>query len=170
MSDSNLSQEEMLAYMYNYGLEGNVVDHTWYKIFKRRKEKKSDEEPTVFGKPHLEAITLLSDIVYWYRPSITKHDDGTISLSKRFSEDILQRSYSQIKDTFGISDSEGLAAMKTLEFFGVAHRVFRTITVKGIKLSNVMYISFNPIKLKELVVKYLEDCSIEKEREKEREK
>ena len=160
-----LNAQEMLTHMYNYSLEGNVVDHTWYKIFRRRKAKKSDDEPTVFGKPHLEAITLLSDIVYWYRPGITKRDDGTISLYKKFGADILQRSYDQIEEAFGISKREGVSAMETLEFFGVAKRVFRTITVNGRKVSNVMYISFDPIRLKELVVKYLEEVAKKQEEE-----
>ena len=47
---------------------------------------------------------------------------------------------------------------------------YHTISLLAISDYYLENCYFNPIKLKELVVKYLEDCSIEKEREKEREK
>jgi len=154
---------DMLTYMYNYGLEGNVVDHTWYEIFRLRKGIPEEGEEQLFGKPHLEAIILLSDIVYWYRPKVEKDHNGKISLAKKFSADILQRSYSQIESAFGLTDREAKSAMLTLEFYGVARRVFRTITVNGLKLSNVMYIAFDPIKLKDLMLSALEKRSVEEE-------
>lgn len=154
---------DMLTYMYNYGLEGNVVDHTWYEIFRLRKGIPEEGEEQLFGKPHLEAIILLSDIVYWYRPKVEKDHNGKISLAKKFSADILQRSYSQIESALGLTDREAKSAMLTLEFYGVARRVFRTITVNGLKLSNVMYIAFDPIKLKDLMLSALEKRSVEEE-------
>ena len=36
---------------------GNVIPHTWYKTILREN-----------GKPNVNAIIILSDIVYWYRP------------------------------------------------------------------------------------------------------
>ena len=62
--------------MINFGITGNVVSHAWYKTILREN-----------GKPHLLAISILSDIVYWYRPQEIR-DENTghlLRYQKRFS-------------------------------------------------------------------------------------
>ena len=47
---------------------GNVIPQIWYRVF-----VKSDLK---HPKPHLLAINILADIVYWYRPREIR-DEGT---------------------------------------------------------------------------------------------
>lgn len=39
--------------------KGNVVDHEWFNYITFSN-----------GKPHIVAIMVLSEIVYWYRPTV----------------------------------------------------------------------------------------------------
>ncbi|MCQ2434985.1 MAG: DNA replication protein DnaD, partial [Oscillospiraceae bacterium] len=68
---------------------GNVIPQIWYRVF-----VKSDLK---HPKPHLLAINILADIVYWYRPREIR-DEGSgqiIGYQKKFRDDLLQRSYAQ---------------------------------------------------------------------------
>ncbi len=142
----NLPVDEMLQYMYNFRLNGHVIDHTWYKFIRWQFTKKKPE-----GKPHPSAISLLSDVCYWYRPTVEKDESGNVTLNKKFRSDILQRSYVQIEDSLGFTKAEARSGFDTLKRLGICKLVFRTITRGGIKISNVMFINFNPIRLKELI-------------------
>ena len=76
---------------------GNVIPQIWYRVF-----VKSDLK---HPKPHMLAINILADIVYWYRPREIR-DEGTgqvIGYQKKFRDDMLQRSYVQIAEQFGCS-------------------------------------------------------------------
>lgn len=75
-------------------ISGNIIPQTWYKSIVREN-----------GKPYLTAIVILADIVYWYKPTEIR-DEGSgqlVALKKKFKADLLQRSYQQISDEFGIS-------------------------------------------------------------------
>lgn len=70
-------------------ITGNVIPAAWYQTIRK---------PT--GKPYLNAIVILSDIVYWYRAAEVR-DEGSgqlIGYRKRFRADLLQRSYQQMAD------------------------------------------------------------------------
>ena len=136
------SGNETVDMMQTISLTGNVIPHIWYKQIVREN-----------GKPYHLAITLLADIVYWYRP-IEVRDEASgnvIGLQKRFKSDLLQKTYDQYADFFGESDRSVKAALKHLEEMGLITRVFRTIkTANEIKIPNVMYISLNAEKLAEI--------------------
>ncbi len=122
-------------------LTGNVIPQIWYRTITREN-----------GKPHLLAIAILSDIVYWYRPTEIR-DEGTgnlIGYRKKFKADILQRSYDQFAELFGESKRSVTDAVIRLEALGVIKREFRTIDVAGIKYNNVLFIDFFPKRLYEL--------------------
>ena len=56
--------------MAEISITGNIIPQEWYKHIVRKN-----------GKPHLLAITILGDIVYWYRPTevrdeVTGHTTG----------------------------------------------------------------------------------------------
>ncbi len=72
---------------------GNVIPETWYKAIVRDN-----------GKPNLNAIVILSDIVYWYRPEMVRDEESgqLLGMKKRFKNDALQRSYKQLAEKFGI--------------------------------------------------------------------
>lgn len=49
--------------MGTLSISGNIVPQIWYKTITKET-----------GKPYLLAITLLADIVYWYRPTETRDE------------------------------------------------------------------------------------------------
>ena len=104
-------------------ISGNIIPQVWYRTIIRES-----------GKPNLTAIIILADIVYWYKPTEIR-DEGTgqvIGVRKKFKSDLLQRSYQQISEQFGISKKEATNAVVFLEKLGVVKRVFRTISMNGI--------------------------------------
>jgi hypothetical protein len=110
--------------------EGNVIPGIWFQTI---------QYPN--SKPHLLAINILADIVYWYRPV-----DG----EKRIKEDYLQRSYDSFATYFGVTKRQISNALGFLENIGVIKRHFRTITLGGVKVSNVLYIELIPKRLQTL--------------------
>lgn len=141
-------------------ISGNIIPQVWYRTIIRES-----------GKPNLTAIIILADIVYWYKPTEIR-DEGTgqvIGVRKKFKSDFLQRSYQQISEQFGISKKEATNAVVFLEKLGVVKRVFRTISMNGIVVNNVLYLELIVDRLKELT--YPEETgadpvSFEKRREK----
>lgn len=127
--------------MASIQLTGNTIPQIWYKQIVRDN-----------GKPHLLAISILADIVYWYRPTEIR-DSATgqfMGFKKKFSGELLQRSYQQIADQFGESKRSVTDAIIRLENLGVLTRVFRTITVGGSVFNNVLYLKLHPDKLYEI--------------------
>ena len=93
---SNLFEtgSETVNRMCRLQFTGNVIPSTWYHTIKKET-----------GKPNLNAIIILADIVYWYRPMEIR-DEATGQLcgfKKKFQADILQRNYQQLADQFGIT-------------------------------------------------------------------
>ena len=127
--------------MIHYKPSGNVIPSTWYQIFRK---------PT--GKPYLNAIVLLADIVYWYRPAEVRdeHTGRVIGYKKRFKADLLQRSYSQISELFGFSKRDATNAVIFLEEMGVVKRHFRSHKMNGVNVVNVLYLELIPEALFEL--------------------
>lgn len=119
-------------------ISGNVTPMSWYKTITRDS-----------GKPYLEAIVILSDIVYWYRPTEIRDEStgAVVGYKKKFKSDLLQRSYQQLSNMFGISKREATNAIIKLEHLGVIKRVFRTVTVNDVTNSNVLFIELIPEKL-----------------------
>ena len=90
-------------------LEGNIIPRSWYKHLTKTTER--------YGtKPYLLAITILSDTVYWYRyKTVENADTGEfIRYERKFSSDILQRSYQQLSEFFGCSKKEARSAIEYL--------------------------------------------------------
>jgi DNA-binding Lrp family transcriptional regulator len=122
-------------------ISGNIIPQMWYKTIVRDS-----------GKPNLTAIIILADIVYWYKPTEIR-DENTgqvIAVKKKFKSDLLQRSYQQISEQFGISKKEATNAVIFLEKLGVIKRVFRTITINGLVINNVLYLELLVSRLKAL--------------------
>lgn len=128
---------------------GNVVPLTWFKTMLGES-----------GKPMLLAIDLLADIVYWYRPKEIR-DEGTgdlIGFQKRFKADLLQRSYRQIEQRFGVTRKQARTALDYLCKIGVIRKHLRNeLTSDGTPLHNNMYLELVPEKLKELTYPQFDD-------------
>lgn len=115
-------------------ITGNVIPVAWFKTIRK-----------ATGKPNLNAIIILADIVYWYRP-VEVRDEMTgqlIGLRKRFRADLLQRNYQQMSEQFGITKRDTTNAIIELEKLGVVRRVFRTIEKEGHLVSNVLFLDLN---------------------------
>ena len=120
--------------------QGNIIPKNWYKVLVNEK-----------GKPNLKAITLLSEIVYWYRASEKRSENtSTVKYAVKFHADKLQLSYSKIEAEFGFTKEESRAAFEFLESFGLVTREYRTITIDGGVLNNRMYLEPNPDRIKEV--------------------
>lgn len=135
--------------MGTLNLSGNIVPQIWYKTITKET-----------GKPYLLAITLLADIVYWYRPAeIRDEASGQITgWHKKFKGELLQKTYQQYADLFGESKRTIKAALDRLEEIGVIKKEFRDIECEnGITLYNLMYIDLNVDKLVKLTYPNMEE-------------
>ncbi|ABS22850.1 DnaD domain protein [Bacillus cytotoxicus] len=111
-------------------LKGNVVDHEWFNYITFSN-----------GKPHIVAIMVLSEIVYWYRPTVIRDEiTGKVTYKKKFKADKLQKNYQQLADTFGFSKLQVKRACDLLTDMLLIKIEFRTINVDGKVLNNVMFV------------------------------
>jgi len=124
--------------------QGNSIPQIWYKTLVKKELKNP--------KPHLLAINILADIVFWYRPREERDEvtGAVMGYAKRFSGDLLQRSYEQLAEMFGCSKGQATEAIVFLEDVGVVQRVFRTRNVGGVICNNILYLKLNVSRLKEL--------------------
>ncbi|MGD6845257.1 DnaD domain-containing protein [Bacillus infantis] len=118
--------------MNQLNIQGNVVPMQWYKniTFKN-------------NKPNFVAITLLSDIVYWYRPTVVRDEltGQIVETKKKFKADMLQRNYQAFSDQFGFTKRQVKEAMDFLVEHNLVVRQFRDIkAASGISVNNVMYL------------------------------
>lgn len=121
---------------------GNIVPLTWFKTMTGET-----------GKPMLLAINILSDVVYWYRAKEIRDEESgdLVKFEKRFKADLLQRSYRQIEQRFGVTKKQARAALDYLCNIGVIRKHLRDeMTADGMPLHNNMYLELVPEKLKEL--------------------
>lgn len=129
---------ETVDAMASIQFTGNVIPQIWYKQIVRDN-----------GKPHLLAISILADIVYWYRPMEIR-DPGTgsfLGFKKKFKGELLQRSYQQFADMFGESKRTVTEAIVRLENMGIIKRIFKTVNIGGMLYNNVLFIRLNTDKL-----------------------
>jgi hypothetical protein len=114
----------------NMKIEGNLVPHLWYKNI-----------TFASGKTHFVAITLLADILYWYRPTLVRDENGdVIGTRTKFKGDMLQKSYQAFSDTYGFSKRQVKEAVDFLVENHLLRKEFRTILTSGMVLNNVMYV------------------------------
>jgi len=132
------SGNETVDRMTNFGITGNVIPHAWYRTIVKDN-----------GRPHLLAIELLADIVYWYRPQEIRdeHTGHLLRYQKKFSGDMLQKSYDQYATFFGEKKRIIKEAMDVLVKLGVVKRQLRTIETDFVKLPNIMFLDFDVDKL-----------------------
>lgn len=124
--------------LWKMNFEGNIIPHTWYKNIRFEN-----------GKADLNAIVILAEVVFWYRPTviINQHTGAVEGLQKRFDEDLLQRSYDSLADKFGLTKRQCIDAVCRLEEKGLIKRVFRSIDTDKGKLFNVLYLDLDPATL-----------------------
>ena len=114
-------------------LTGNIVPHEWFQHIGKAGKKG-------FKVDHLAAL-ILADIIYWYRPSEKKSRNGKVTARiNKFGGDRLQKSYGDLAELFCVSKRQVKAAVQTLVRLGLIKTVFKGFPVRGVYLSNVLYI------------------------------
>lgn len=118
--------------------EGNVIPHSWFENLRFEG-----------GKPHLPAIILLSDIVYWYRPVEIRDEftgKRTGRAEKKFAGRYLQRDIGEFGAAYGLSYKQARDALQHLHDAGIItkHTIQGVITGKGKALGNVHYVQLHP--------------------------
>jgi hypothetical protein len=129
----------------------DVIPQTWYQSLVDSKKR-----------PKLNAILLLAEIVYWYRlvPVYDIHTKQLISYEKKFKLDVLQKSYKDFQDKFGLTKVQSRKALDFLVEKGLVSRTFRDIKEGSVPLSNVMYLTIHTQKLAELNTSFLKKDSV----------
>lgn len=135
------SGNEIVDAIEQISLTGNVIPHLWFKHLKHES-----------GKPNLVAIILLADVIYWYRPTIIREEStGEISKIKtKFKSDKLQKSYQSLADYFGFTKRQVKDSIKYLEDMMLITREFRTLTVEGVAMNNVLFLEPIPENIKRI--------------------
>lgn len=127
--------------------EGNIIPPTWFDHIKYPN-----------GKPHLNAIVVLSEIVYWYRPMTVK-DPVSLKVKeyrKKFKGEYLQLNRKELSEKFGITPKQATDALKKLEECEVIkkHLLKSLMTDSGKKLGNVPYVELVPSTLRNITHPY----------------
>ncbi len=118
--------------MKSINIEGNIIPISWYKHIKTKN-----------GSIDHVAITLLADIIYWYRPiEIRDQTSGNIiEYKQKFRADKLQKSYGEYAALFGYSKRQVKRAIDNLVDLSLLNREFRNIRTKsGLPINNVMFL------------------------------
>jgi hypothetical protein len=122
--------------------EGNIIPASWFEHLRYQS-----------GKPNTNAIVILSEIVYWYRP-VEVRDERTGKVAgyrKKFKSDKLQRSYQSFATQFGFTRKQVRDAIQFLVDEGVINKELRNFTTEdGTPLSNVLFLEVVPARLKEI--------------------
>ena len=142
MNEHNHQINPVCQQMLNCRLTGNITPISWYRNIL-----------TESGKPDVVAIILLSDILYWYTPIMTRdeHTGDVIGIQQKFQADKLQKTYQEYADIFGFSKNQIKNAIDNLVSQNLITREFRHIkTGSGLAITNVMYIEPNIDKIVEI--------------------
>jgi hypothetical protein len=122
---------------------GTLIPHAWYTVL-----------TLPSGKPDLVAITLLADIVYWYRP-VVERDPATgeiLRQRKKFRGDMLQRSYQAFADQFGFTKRQVMEAMYRLEkTYGVIRKDLRHLDTPYGRCANVLFVAPIPARIRAMI-------------------
>lgn len=129
-STGSLSVDQMLY----VPIQGDVIPKEFYKLVKKKDS----------GNTDFLAIQILSNIIYWYRPTVEYNEDGSLKrISKKFKSDMLQKNYDEYASMYDVTKRQVKAAFDTLESLGFIKRIFKTVDVFGTKISNVLFIELN---------------------------
>jgi hypothetical protein len=120
--------------LYNHHkLNGNIIPHSWYQTITTKR-----------GIPDLITISLLSEIVYWYRPKpIIDEETGTKKYVNKFFGNAWQTSYNHFEKKFNFSHETIRRSFVKLEHLGFIKREFKTVSLRGQQYNNVLFIHLN---------------------------
>lgn len=136
------SGSEIVDQIGQMNIVGNMIPAIWNKTIVNDK-----------GKTQYLAITILADIVYWYKPEEVRDERSgmVIGWRKKFRADLLQRSIKALMEEYDESERTIFRALGVLEDLKVIRRHRRTIQFKnGIIARNVLFIELVPEALYDL--------------------
>jgi hypothetical protein len=122
-------------------ITGNVTPHSWYQHIRFTNKRGN--------YPDMLAVAILSDLVYWYRPTEIR-DEATLHLvgwRKKFREDKLQRSPETYVDFFGASLKQVRSSLKLLEDLNIIDIELRSVKTGFGTIPTVMFIGINPTEI-----------------------
>ncbi|WP_136699834.1 DnaD domain-containing protein [Bacillus fungorum] len=123
---------------------GNVIDHGWFKTITLDN-----------GKPYVIAITILGEVVYWYKPTeIRDEESNHVRYKQKFKADMLQKNYQQLADSFGFTKRQVKDACDYLKDRSLINIEFRTVFVNGTRCNNVMFIEPVPEEIQKISILY----------------
>jgi len=124
--------------------EGNIIPVEWFNHIRLPNKK-----------PDLISIFLLSDIIYWYRPTTVRDEISgkVVGYRKKFKADLLQKGYSDLEALFGLTKDQIKKSLQRLEELNLVKRVFRNIKCNGSSLANVMFIQIFPNQISKITEK-----------------
>jgi len=115
-------------------LHGTLIDDGWFQHLRFDN-----------GVPNMIAILILSEVFYWYRPTVIKDEASgkIIEMKKKFHADKLQKTYDSLGSRFGVSKRTAQNACYFLRDRGLITVENRTVPaiVKG-KKTNLPNITF----------------------------
>ena len=151
MSEVTFDATDKVLEITKLNLDGNIIPHNWYSQITRPN-----------GKPDINAIIILAEILYWYRGTAVKEETtGKFTgYKKKFKDDMLQRSYKSFEIQFGFSKKQIRTALIQLENLGLIKRIFKNIELENKSvITNVMYIDINPKRIEEITINLKESTS-----------
>jgi hypothetical protein len=97
-------------------ISGNMIPENWYHHVLSEN-----------GRVDLVALTILADIIYWYKPSANRDCHGRIiNMYKKFKSDMLQMYYIAWEKKYNISDRKLRRSVKNLVRLGIIRKDIRT--------------------------------------------
>ena len=128
-------------------ITGNIVPISWFEHLTFKS-----------GKPHLPAIMILSDIIYWYRAQETREQDGTVvEYKQKFQADMLQKQYKEWMKLYGFGRAQTKSAVDYLQKEEYINREFRDVERNGEIFQNRMYVEPKPEKIEKITYGRFQD-------------
>ena len=114
-------------------IEGNLIPQSWYHHPRLKHES---------GKVNLVAITILAEVLYWYRPVVVRDGQGGVLGTRcKFAADKLHISYSALAEKFGLTKRQVQDAVGFLKDQGLLSIELRDLrTREGLVLRNLVYV------------------------------
>lgn len=113
-------------------LHGTLIDDGWYQHLRFDS-----------GVPNMIAILILSEVFYWYRPTVIKDEESgkIIEIKKKYHADKLQKDYKSLGERFGVSKRTAQNACHFLRDLGLITIEKRIVDLpNGNRLGNVTFI------------------------------
>jgi hypothetical protein len=138
----NLAASPEVIEISKINFSGNVLPESWFHELKHN------------GKTYINAVVILSEIVWWYRPiEIRDEETGRVTqMARKFKGEILQRSYQSLAHKFGMSKKQVADACKFLQSLGLIylHVEKSMVLPSGDRLGNVLFIKIYPQRINEI--------------------